>query len=280
MVVAVCSAFFIYEKYVKTVPKAAGHLPDGAAFALRLDVEQVVTYEPFRKHILKVFERSREGREPRAKHLERKTTVELGIDSRELALAVMPDEQWVILLGGVFRRDEVLEGAQEMLDEEGIATALEENLLCHASGICFGVAEDGTFVLASTKNLALQARAPGRLDGYRADLQESGTLAGIVVQPESTKSDWVNGLTGARATSGRLALKGGRPFVVEGRGLTARTDSPRNGEAVEIARVIGLVSGSTGEEVQTATLTRVEFNSFVGAIAQLLETSIARKSGK
>jgi len=280
MVVAVGTALFIYERYVKTVPKAATHLPDGAAFALRLDVEQVVTYEPFRKYILPVFERGRKGPEPRAKHLERKTTVELGIDSRELALAVYPDERWLIALGGVFRRDGVLSGAREMLADEGLESTLAEGVLCRGAGPCFGVAEDGTFVVGSTKTLTQEGAAPGRSGSYRDLLQADGTLAAIVVRPKKSDSPWVESLTGRRDSPGRMVLRGGKPFVAEGFGLGAPLSGVGDAQVSGIIAVMSAVSEGEHPGSSTKELSRPEFDSFVAGVGRLLESAIARKSEK
>lgn len=181
LLVAMGTALFIYEKYVKTTPVAASHLPLDVEYAVRLDVEQVVSYEPFRVHLLRVFETNRKEKEPRVKHLERKTTLELGIDSREMVFAQLPHEQWLILLGGVFRRDGVLDGVGEMLEDEGIRVERRKDLLVHGSGQSFGVAADGTLVLASSPERAQAALQIGSFadDDFRRALSREGTIAGV-----------------------------------------------------------------------------------------------------
>jgi hypothetical protein len=181
LLVAMGTALLIYEKYVKTKPVAASHLPSDVDYAIRLDVEQVVSYEPFRVHLLQVFETKREGKEPRVKHLERKTTLELGIDSRELVFARLPTDAWLILLGGVFRRDGVVDGVERLLADEGVQVARQGDILVHHSGQAFGVADDGTLVLGSSERVtrsALQVQVL-RADDFRHALEREGTIAGV-----------------------------------------------------------------------------------------------------
>lgn len=181
LLAALGTALLIYQKYVKTTPKAASHLPAQVESALRLDVEQVVSYEPFRVHLLQVFETGREGPEPRVKHLERKTTLELGIDSREIVFARLPHDAWLILLGGVFRRDGVLDGAAALLRDEGEKFEVKGDLLVHANGHAFGVSDDGTLVLGSNEQVARDALPATEVSDsdYRAALQTEGTIAGM-----------------------------------------------------------------------------------------------------
>lgn len=181
LLAALGTALLIYQKYVKTTPKAASHLPERVESALRLDVEQVVSYEPFRVYLLDVFEQGREGPEPRVKHLERKTTLELGIDSREIVFARLPENEWLILLGGVFRRDGVLEGAGSMLRDEGESFQPQGDVLVHENGEAFAVSADGTLILASSIGVAQAALPAAELapEDYRAQLQEEGTIAGM-----------------------------------------------------------------------------------------------------
>ena len=148
---ALLLSYGLYERYVRFEPLAARHLPARASVAVRFDVEQAVVYEPFRRHILALFEMDRDGRETRTKHLERKTTVELGVDMREFVFGFDQSGHWALAVAGLFRSDGVLDGVSRMLEDEGVTMTLGKSPphLTHASGLAFAVAEDGTWILAS-----------------------------------------------------------------------------------------------------------------------------------
>ncbi len=216
LLVAMGTALFIYEEYIKTTPVAAGHLPADVTYAVRLDVEQVVSYEPFRVHLLQVFETNRDEKEPRVKHLERKTTLELGIDSRELVFAQLPDSQWLILLGGVFRRDGVLDGVMAMLKDEGIEVERQDDLLVHPSGQSFGVAEDGTLVLGSSPTRARAALQNQLLstEDFRRAISRDGTIAGVFGRHEGGQfRAWLQ--PGQEFPGSSRLIQGGKDTVVE-----------------------------------------------------------------
>jgi hypothetical protein len=119
LVLSCLFALFVYYRFIRYQPIAERLLPQDAYLTVGISVEQGVVYQPFRDHFFPLLEMGREGPEPRLKHLERKTTLELGVDTRELAFAIGPGESWVIVLGGLFRKDGVLRGVSQMLEEEG-----------------------------------------------------------------------------------------------------------------------------------------------------------------
>jgi hypothetical protein len=176
--VAFAGAVYVYLRYVRYVPRLDGHVPADFAVALRLDVEQAVVYEPFRQYLLPLIEvdrpqQARPGGElalggragSRLEAFRSATTVELGVDLREVAIAVDTAGEWLVLLGGHFRRDGVVPGAFEVLEREGIPLELRAapDRLVHPSGAAFAVAGDGVLVLAASEALLLRSllRRPG-----------------------------------------------------------------------------------------------------------------------
>jgi len=195
-------AFYIYVRYVRYEPVAALHVPAEFDTVVHVSVQQAVVYEPFRKHLLHLFEAGRRGPESRLLHLERKTTLELGVDSREAAFGFGPEGRWVIAMGGLFRRQAVVAGAQRMLKDEGIPSILLEapERLRVASGAEFAVAEDGTLLLAQSASIltqALGASAPQR------PLAQRGTLGSLVA---SRPGGWPVG-GGRRVLGVRVQLR-------------------------------------------------------------------------
>jgi hypothetical protein len=153
-------AFFIYVRYVRYEPVATRHAPAAFHTVVHVNVQQAVVYEPFRKHLLHLFEAGRKVPEPRIMHLERKTTLELGVDMREAVFGFGPTGSWLVSLGGLFRREAVVEGAGRMLSDEGVPFRLASSpsrLVLQNGGSGFSVAEDGTLVLASSESLLTEA---------------------------------------------------------------------------------------------------------------------------
>ncbi len=267
LLVAMGTALFIYEEYIKTTPVAASHLPADVTYAVRLDVEQVVSYEPFRVHLLQVFETIRDEKEPRVKHLERKTTLELGIDSRELVFAQLPESQWLILLGGVFRRDGVLDGVTAMLKSEGVEVERQDDLLVHRSGQSFGVAEDGTLVLGSSParaRAALQSQLLSTED-FRRALSRDGTIAGVFGRHEGGQfRAWLQ--AGQEFPGSSRLIQSGKDTVAE-----RDFDSmPTFFLARDFAADPAKISKSPGNWV----LTRQQYAEDVAELAKLLRLTV------
>jgi len=124
LVLAAAFALFVYYKFIRYQPRAESFLPARAQLTAWVQMEQAVVYEPFRQQFFPLLEVGRQGPESRLLHLERKTTLELGVDTRELALAFLPDGGFAVILGGLYRPDKVAEGVVRLLDEEGVDAEL------------------------------------------------------------------------------------------------------------------------------------------------------------
>jgi hypothetical protein len=162
LVAALAVAYYIYARYVRFDATASRHVAPGVEVLVRVDVQQAVVYEPFRKHLLHLLEAGRQGPESRLLHLERKTTLELGVDTREVVFGWGPGV-WSIAAGGLFRRDQVVEGVGRMLDDEHLAHRLLEGprRIVMASGAAFGVTEDATLLVTSSDAALLGAFGQG-----------------------------------------------------------------------------------------------------------------------
>lgn len=176
-VLALGVAAFIYTRYVRFDPVAATHLPSRSDRIVHLGVEQAVVYEPFRRHLLRLVD----GGTSRLARLEQETTVELAIDARELVWVDSP-EGWVVALAGLFRRDGVVDGIQRIFADEGIELQKQRDpsgweRLSHRSGVSFAIAEDGTWLLASSAELLAEARSPDPAPGGLVETLALGVLA-------------------------------------------------------------------------------------------------------
>lgn len=199
LALGIAVAVTIYFRLIRYERVAAQHVPRDAAFVVRLDVEQAIVYEPFRRHLLPLADRGRSGAkagparvlEPRLERIKRHTGIELAVDMRELLFARGPTErEWLLVIGGKFPKQGVVKGLHAVLREEGVQAELlpGERSLAFASGAAIGQAEDGALLFASGRAwldgaLSSQA-APTGLDlnvGQAAAL--AATSRGLALLP-------------------------------------------------------------------------------------------------
>jgi hypothetical protein len=158
---------FIYFRYVRYERIAAYHVPAGTTAALRIDVEKVIFFEPVRAHLLPLADRIAlpPTARPRLAAIKGRTGLELGVDLRELVLALGPTPgDWVIVVGGMFARSGVVAGIAEVIRAEGHAAQLEpDGVLVSQTGWALAQAEDGALALGTPERV--RAARP-RQDAY------------------------------------------------------------------------------------------------------------------
>lgn len=168
-VLAGAAAVYLYYEYIQYERVAARHLPANTQAAVRLDLEKVVLYEPIRRHVLPLANehaRAASGAGParptRLERIQNATGIELGVDLRELVLGWGPGAaDWVLVVGGRFRREGVLAGLERVLREEGHSWSRTADGLALVSpeGFALGQATDGSLIAASGERL-LRAALP------------------------------------------------------------------------------------------------------------------------
>jgi hypothetical protein len=150
------AAAVMYVKFFHYRRVAALHLPADTTVAARIDVEDVVLFEPVRKHLLPLADTVRVGDprlKPRLKRLEQHTRIEFVIDLREIAVARGPrPEDWVVIFGGLFPKENVVTGLRRVFEEEGISPQLSPSGRSFSlpGGLALGQAEDGCIMIAAT----------------------------------------------------------------------------------------------------------------------------------
>ena len=284
LVAALAVALYIYVRYVRYDPVALRHVPPEVPIVVHLNVQQAVIYEPFRKHLLHLFEAGRKGPESRLLHLERKTTLELGVDAREVAFGFGPGDSWVVGVGGLFRRKEVVEGAARMLQDESVAS----DVLSHPtrlrldSGVEFSVAEDGTLLLAQSEAMLRGAlvRADRPAEGRRDD------LITLEVRP-SAAWEWGGGRT-LQSLRGVVRAEGEKlvytvDLFVAGPGWEeALKDAPlafaeapgELGATAQLLREARVSQSGPGEWKLEGTLSRRDFEELVARLALVVRTAL------
>ncbi len=175
---AMLGAVFIYFQYIKYDRVAALHLPPDTTFAARVDVEKSMLYEPFRKHLLPLFEdllkdsKRNPEQAARLERIERHTGIELAVDIRELVVARgKTSSDWLVAIGGKFPKSGVIPGLFKVFQEEKLQASLssDERLLQTRQGILIAQAEDGT-LLAATSQSRLMAALPSQATHQRLGL--------------------------------------------------------------------------------------------------------------
>ncbi len=167
LVFALAVAGYIYFRYVRYERVAAQHVPAGSVAALRVDLEKVVLYEPFRAHFLPLLEEQQtKAPDPgtRLERIKRYTGVELGVDTREIVLSTGPGPaDWALLVGGMFRAGAVVPGIERMMQDEQrpFARSADGMVLVAPGGIALAQASDGVVVIASSEARARAALPPG-----------------------------------------------------------------------------------------------------------------------
>lgn len=157
-------AWLAWRELIHYERRAALHVPPNADVALRLDVEQVVMFDAVRRHLYPLLARlpleapkSLPGVPPPdwLRALREEEGVNLSRDLRELVMAGLPGDDWVVLLGGLFPHRDLLSKLELALRQSGV-DGLEragDVLVLRQSGAAFGQTADGLLVIASRREV-------------------------------------------------------------------------------------------------------------------------------
>lgn len=272
LILAAIVAGYIYERHVRFVPTAAVHLPTNFQFAVRLDVEQAVVYEPFRTFMLPLIEKGWTGPESRAKALERATTLEVLIDAREFVYGELPEGEWIAIAGGMFRRDGVLSGVEAMMRAEGVELSRHPQGLVHRSGVAFGVSPNGNLLLTSSV---------GVLEGALSSA--FGGPFGHNAEGASLHLEHKRGTEGALGFT--LSVLPEDPFLLQF--IPDPPEPPSNGLIEKVTKIPHLTSlvplsglsfspGSAPSESLLASMSREDFGQSVRSLAFRVGASLEK----
>jgi hypothetical protein len=166
----IATAVVAYHQLLHYDRRAIEHVPPGAELGLRVDLENVVLFEPVRKNLLVLVDRAplaegepTAGTPPRRERL-REVGLNLGLDLRELVFARVPGGGWVLALGGLFASRPLLDDIARVLkDEPGVHLRSEPPILILApSGVVLARADDGVLLVASGPDVIARALPAGR----------------------------------------------------------------------------------------------------------------------
>jgi len=256
IVLAMVGAGALYFGYLRYERAAARHLPRDTELAFRVDLEKVVLFEPFRRHLLPLFEEL--GKRPgsklrqRIERLEHHTGIELGVDLREVVLARRGPGQWLALLGGLFRDDGVLAGVAATAGEEGVTCSLSpDQTVLGCPGLWVGRAADGVFVLASSEASVRGALTPSDvyvrlglpLEGPGGFAVGAGPLRALSKSPDARQAPFPL-LVNVTSLRGNLEL--GQPVTVRARATLARAVSG-DAKRAQADRLVSTLRGVAAE---------------------------------
>jgi len=208
--------FVAYRELLHYERRALRHAPAGATFVARVDLEQLVLFEPVRKHLLALVDHislgadaegalSQKDAHPGRLARLREAGLNLGLDLRELVFARLSGSDWVLAVGGLFPDGDLIERVAHVLAAEpGARLRREGALLLLGSGdLALARAADGVLLLGSHPSAVEQAFLPN--DAHRA-LGREGAAAFAALPPRPRDE------AGALRISGRLDY--GDPFAL------------------------------------------------------------------
>ena len=241
-------ALIVYFTVFHYKPVAALHIPPGTTAAIRVDLVEVATFGPIRRHLIPLANELSPGAVPTgAKTRTERVGEAVGFnpdrDLREVIVCFLgsPDRV-VVLVGGNIPKGKLVPGLKEVAAQEKSTAWVLAGDLLKASGVVVGQAEDGTAIVASDEQ------------GLRAALPETQEQARL-------------GLAGDRAVSYAVAgdlwqQLAGSPYgsMLESlrnlRTLGASTGWMTLGNAPRLESRVQVVAGASPEDAK-ATLYRI-----------------------
>lgn len=154
------AAAWVYFAVIRYEAVARHHVPGNAQVLVRLELAELALYGPVREQLLPALE-ARLG-EPSAgqKNKTRRervidaTGVDLGRDVRELVLATIEGEQWVLIAAGRIPRGRFIAGLERVLAEEKVEGFHRDgDMLVGPDGTTLGQAEDGALIVGTNANV-------------------------------------------------------------------------------------------------------------------------------
>lgn len=190
-------AFVAYRELLHYEPRAGRHIPAQATLVVRVDLEQLVLFEPVRKHLLALVDRvalgaggggnsvADDAHHGRLARLRERAGLNLGLDLRELVFASSPGgDDWVLAAGGLFPDADLIERVANVLAAEPGARLRRDGamLLLGSGTLTLASAPDGVLLLGSSPKAVDQAFLPR--EGHPV-LGREGAAAFATIAPHS-----------------------------------------------------------------------------------------------
>lgn len=249
VLLASLGVYIAYRQLIHYERRAVEHLPLNTALVARLDLEQVVLFEPVRRHLLPVVNALPLGGQPapnagidldRLAMLRELAGINLGFDLREIVVAVVaPTGGWAVVLGGLFDKDRMLEGVERLLRAEGVAwSRVGDTLRLEFLGVALGQAQDGSLIVASSPEV-LESALPAT-HRYRELRVSKEGAGGIFFAPDSLRRwlgdsvAWLGGSWLTRLEHVAVSLELGERLELVGRfEVEAASDLERVAQGIQ-----------------------------------------------
>jgi hypothetical protein len=219
-------AWFAYLRLLHYRRCAVEHLLPEAQLVARLDVEQVVLFEPVRRHLLPLLNalpltlaagQGRLADADRLGRLRRDAGLNLGLDLREIVVATADrGQRWVVVFGGLFPHAGLVPAIEQALQGSGAAgwAHFDAALEFTPSGVSLGQAEDGVLILASDPDTLRASLLPSE-QFHALGLSREG--AGAARLSREALTQWLSapGDASAAVESLGLALRLGNEVEVD-----------------------------------------------------------------
>jgi hypothetical protein len=206
-VLATIGGYVAYRELLHYDRRALAHVPAGAELVARVDLEQLLLFEPVRRHLMPLLDHAPVGTSApaadapsRLARLREQGVVNLGLDLRELVFARRAAGGWVLVIGGMFDRTGVVEGIERVLEAESGAQLRRDAtlLIVEPSGVALGQAEDGVLVVGSDRELVAEVLPARSYPAALGALDEGAASIGAL-------PTWFHTWLGGGAPTGPLA---------------------------------------------------------------------------
>jgi hypothetical protein len=247
MGLAIAGFALVYLRFVHYDRVAATHVPPGTVMAARIDLGQVILFEPLRKHVFAVLNEQRSTNEsPVLERLQQKTGISLAMDLREVVFTRGPKSEWAVIIGGIFPSHGVASGMLELLQEEGVTGCQLEGevLACQEHGIVARQADDGVIVVASSREQLERGLTPSETftllglpkDGAGALVVDRALFAPLVDNPLARLLPGMNVVQQVQALRANLELSSQVKVMMR---VLPRADVPPQQFAAQAEQLVG-----------------------------------------
>lgn len=241
LLVAVVAVYFAVFHYT---PVALQHVPPGTTMAVRIDLVDVATYAPVRRHLLPLVDEPVEGTTPVAGARSDRLADAVGFspsrDLREVVVCFLGSEDsFVVLVGGNIPKGKLVPGILKVAAAEGSSSFVDGGGIVKAKygGVFIGQAEDGTAVVATDEaslRAALAVTAEAAALGISSERSVAWAAraqlwADIEKSSYATMLDSLKGLRALDAVNGYVLL--GNAPRVESQVRVAPGHSPEDAKA-------------------------------------------------
>ena len=270
-------AFVAYRQLLHYEPRAARHVPAGATLVVRVDLEQLVLFEPVRRHLLVLADRvslgaggggaTEDAHHGRLARLREQAGLNLGLDLRELVFASLRgDDDWILAAGGLFPEADLLERVASVLAAEpGARLRRDGPLLLLGSGeLALAQAADGVLLLGSSPRALEEAFLLG--EGHGA--LSRGGAAALAASPAQRRGEGIV----LEQIQGRLDY--GDPFALTLELVHTAGDTTAARRALERWLHVDTTSFAPGVDWggERAVLARAEFASASPTLTRVTTT--------